>query len=209
MIVGITGAHRTGKTTLARAFVEANPEFAFVPTSVGAIMAQHGFDPLLDYPIEERLQIQNIILTELDRAYAQHASNAVFDRTPLDAAAYFLADVLRENVGEQLQWEITQYVARAIDITNRRFSMLFFVPPVLPYVAEPGKAPAQPAYIEHISTIINGLRADERQRVRSYLLQRNYTDLHTRVKCLEVACGKLLNAHQAEMDGRADFAVVH
>jgi hypothetical protein len=200
MIIGLLGAHRTGKTTLAAEFCRKNPPFRFAPTSVSKMMTERGFDPAKDYPIVERLAIQNIILDGLDRFYSSHERDTVFDRTPLDAAAYMLADVRRENVETVLQKEITDYVARAIDITNRRFAMVLFVPPVLKLVHEEGKAPAEPAYVEHISQIISGLKSDERMKVRWFSMPRGYVDLDIRVKAMQNAATRTLSNYLAETE---------
>jgi hypothetical protein len=199
VIIGLAGAHRTGKTTLGREFAKKHPSFTFAATSVSAIMASRGMDPSKDYGISERIAMQNVILSELDAFYGRFRDNTVFDRTPLDAAAYLLADVQRENVDPLLHPEITAYVQRAIDITNRRFGMLLFVPPVLPLVAEPGKAPATPAYVEHISQIINGLRCDERMKVRHFLLLRSMVSIEDRVNALAGCTGRMYRNHMEEM----------
>lgn len=206
MFVGLTAAHRSGKTTLAKEFVKKNPQFTFAPTSTSAIMKMHGFDPAKDYPLEERLKIQNIILDELDSLYSQFKKDTIFDRTPLDAAAYMLADVQRENVPSHLQAEVAKYVERCIDITNRRFAMILFIPPVIELKEEEGKAPAQPAYVAHISHLIDGLRNDERMRVRSYTMPRANTDIETRVLSLEIAVSRVMGrfVEEREIAGLTD-----
>ncbi len=200
MIVGICGAHRSGKTTLAREFGLKNPDFAIAETSVSAIMASKGMDPSKDYNFVDRLYMQHVILNELDKFYARFAENTVFDRTPLDAAAYLLADVQRENVPVQTQLHVCKYVEKAIDVTNRRFTMLLFVPPVLPLVDAPGKAPAAPAYVEHISQIISGLRHDERVKVKHFTLPRQYLEIETRVRALENARSRVLSGQLAQTE---------
>lgn len=200
MIVGLAGAHRSGKTTLAREFGKKNLDFTIAETSVSAIMASKGMDPSKDYDFIERLYMQHIILNELDKFYARFAENTVFDRTPLDAAAYLLADVQRQNVSPSVQADVCKYVEKAIDVTNRRFSMLLFVPPVLPLVDAPGKAPAQPAYVEHISQIISGLRHDQRINVKHFTLPREYLDIDVRVKALENARARTLSSHLAQLE---------
>jgi AAA domain len=207
MIVGLCGAHRTGKTTLATEFCKKDRLFKFAPTSVSQMMISRGFDPALDYGIEERIAIQEVILTELDQHYSQHEKNTIFDRTPLDAAAYMLADVRRENVDPATQGKIVAYVERAIDITNRRFAMLLYVPPVLKLEPAPGKAPAEPAYVEHIAQIINGLKNDERMRVKHYTLPRRYTDIDTRVAAMQNATGRLLSNYLGEVEQMNDAGI--
>lgn len=200
MIIGICGAHRVGKTSLAQAFTEKNTTFKFAATSVSAMMLARGMDPALDYDISKRIEMQEIILTELDAHYGRFGDRTVFDRTPLDAAAYLLADVQRENVDPTLHPSIIAYVERAMEITNRRFSMLLFVPPVLPLIEEPGKAPATSAYVEHISQIINGLRGDERMKTKHFLLPREYLSMTMRVRALENAVSRLLQSHLTDVE---------
>lgn len=201
MIIGLTGAANAGKTTLAQAFCDRNKHFRMGATSTSAVMAQHGMDPKLDYPMDKRLWIQNIILGELDKFYAQFSENAIFDRTPLDAAAYLLADVQRQNVELTQHPAIVEYVERAISITNRRFSMIVCVPPVLPERRKEereGKAPSSPAYAEHFHQIINGLRCDERMKVKHFVLPRGYIDIDLRVRGLESATGRVLRNFLAD-----------
>ncbi len=200
MIVGLCGAHRTGKTTLAREFAKKNTHFTAAETSVSAMMLSKGMDPALDYPIPQRLEMQHFILSELDTFYRNFDDSVVFDRTPLDAAAYLLADIQRGNVEPAVQKEVAEYVARAIDITNRRFTMLLFVPPVLRLVDAAGKAPAQPGYVEHISQIINGLRNDERCRVKHFTMPRSYVTVDIRVKALEIAIARTIRNHLVESE---------
>jgi AAA domain len=200
MILGICGAHRTGKTTLASEFAKRNGKFTFAATSVSKMMLAAGMDPARDYGIEQRIEMQQVILTELDKHYASFGPMTVFDRTPLDAAAYLLADVQRENVDPSLHPGIVSYVERAIEITNRRFSLLLFVPPALPLVEEAGKAPATPAYVEHISQIINGLRNDERMKVKHLMLRRQDTQLDIRVAALENSVMRLLQRTAVEAE---------
>jgi AAA domain len=207
MIIGLTGAHRTGKTTLGSEFAKRNKQFKFAATSVTAIMQSRGFDPALDYPMVERIEIQNIILGELDAFYSRFDNNTVFDRTPLDAAAYLLADVQRQNVEREFHGPITEYVSRAIEITNRRFAMLLFVPPVLKMEDTPGKAPSAPAYVEHISQLIAGLRSDERMKVKYFSLPRSYLDLDLRVRAMENATGRLVRNFMAEGEQLSDAGI--
>jgi hypothetical protein len=200
MLIGLCGAHRTGKSTLAGEFARRNKQFTFAATSVSAIMAAHGMDPAKDYPIAERIVMQNVILTELDAFWARFGESTIFDRTPLDTAAYLLADVQRENVEREFHDAICAYVERAFAITNRRFSMLVQLPPVLPLVEAEGKAPATPAYVEHIHQLISGLRCDERQHVRHLIMPRSYIDIDMRVKGLETATGRTLRNYLAEVE---------
>lgn len=181
MSYGLVGAHRTGKTTLAQAFSKET-NITFVQTSTSAVMARHGFDPKLNYPLIDRLHIQNIILDEMDIAYRSAPRTFITDRTPIDAAAYLLADITRADT--IMDHQVLKYMARCFAITNEHFSMLLLLQPGIPLVEEEGKAPANPAYIEHISQLCMGLLNDERVGSKHFYCPRRYLRLEDRVMCL-------------------------
>jgi hypothetical protein len=200
MIVGLTGAHRSGKTTLGTEFVKRNKQFTFAATSVSAIMKHYGFDPQLNYSFADRIRIQELILDELDAFYGHFPDKTIFDRTPLDAAAYLLADIQRQGVSIEDQERVVAYLERCFDITNRRFTMLLFIPSVIKPVEDADKAPATPGYIEHISALINGLKADQRMKVKHWSLPRGYVDLDLRVRAMESATASLLANYMKEVE---------
>lgn len=201
MNIGLCGSNGTGKTTLAGEFARRNTSYTFAATSVSAIMAHHGMDPALDYPIEARIKMQDTILTELDAFWAKYHENTIFDRTPLDTAAYLLADVQRENVDAKHHPDIIAYIKRCFEITNRRFAMILQLPPVLPAQHDRvGKAPSTPAYVEHIHQLIAGVRCDERMRVRHLVLPRSYVDLDKRVEAIENVTGRTLRNFMVEVE---------
>ncbi len=209
MKIALIGAQGCGKSTLGLEFCQVFPQYTFAATSVSAIMADRGMDPAKDVPIAERLVMQDIILGELDAFYSRFRDHTVFDRSPLDAAAYMLADVQRENVQPPVQGLVKRYVEKCIEVTNRHFQMLLFVPSVLGTPAEPreGKAPSGEAYVEHISLLINGLRHDERVQVRSFALPRRHVDIDKRVKGLRWSEQRLLRNSQDEREARLDAGV--
>lgn len=200
MLVGLCGAHRSGKTTLGTAFAAQHIEFKFVATSVSDLMRSRGWNPAHDYPIEERLVMQDAILDDLDRLYASCEPFTVVDRTPLDAAAYLLADVQRTNVSPANQRKIVAYVNRAFQITNRRFGLIVFVPSVLPLVHAEGKAPAEEGYVEHISILINGMKTDHRMKSRHFMLRRGCIDLAARVKAMDSCTKQVFDQLGKEVD---------
>lgn len=201
MNIGLCGSQGTGKTTLAGEFARRNKQYTFLATPTSAIMARHGMDPARDYPIEDRIRMQGIILTELDLVWGSLKENAIFDRTPLDTAAYMLADVQRENVPGEHHDAIVEYVRRCFDIASRRFSLIVQIPPVLPLqLGREGKAPSTPAYVEHFHQLIAGLRNDERMKVRHVSLPRNYIDLELRCKALEGTSGRMLRNFMVEVE---------
>lgn len=204
-MLGLSGSHRTGKTTLAEAFARKH-DFLFVRTSASEVFAQMGLDPKAEYPIEQRLVIQTMLLGVFEKQYekaSRERSLWIADRTPIDLAAYMLADVQRGTTqhNPKLGRMVDDYVARCYEVAQRHFSLVLLIPPGIPLRDEPGKAQACPAYVEHIHLLQTGLLCDERCKVRSYRLPRYVTDLDERVDCIEQALGKTVAAWETMKEG--------
>lgn len=185
MSVGLCGGHRTGKTTLARAFAEKRG-IPFVETSVSAIWRELGYDPAVTYDFETRLTVQEEILKRVDTAYGKHAGlEFITDRTPLDMAAYTLADAIGDRVPENCQERLAKYVNACFDVTNRRFGIVLLVQPGIKLVHEEGKAAVNAGYIEHLNSLILGLTVDERLTCQHFYIPRPVVDLERRLGALE------------------------
>lgn len=185
MSVGLSGSHRVGKTTLAQAFAK---EFniPLVRTSGSEVFAMIGKDPKIEYPIGERIAIQEAILHAFERQYAEASKRHevwIADRTPIDLASYMLADVQRSTlVGSSGVAEmVTNYVKRCLETTNRCFATVVLVQPGIPLVEEAGKAPCCPAFIEHINALQLGLLLDQRLMTGHYMIPRRFTNLRDRI----------------------------
>lgn len=88
-MIGLCGAHQTGKTSLARAYAEATGAM-FIESPVTNIWTELGLDPSNpNFGFKTRLDAQELILERLDKAYASAAGvNAIADRTPIDMLGY-------------------------------------------------------------------------------------------------------------------------
>jgi hypothetical protein len=193
--IGLTGSHRTGKSTLAKAFSE-QMKVPFLQTSASETFKRLNFDPKADYSLSDRLYIQHHILDDCRAMYAAAGMDCfVTDRTPIDMMAYTLADVTRENVTPQLDKEIENYMKDCFDVSNAYFPMLFVVQPGIPLVEEVGKAPANPAYVEHINSLIMGLVIDDRYLGSHFYLPRKTTGLQDRVSALAFSYDRMVKRH--------------
>lgn len=210
-MIGLTGAHRTGKTTLAMAFAQRHG-CLFVRTQASEVLQRAGYDPAGDYPFERRLVLQEL-LRAFEAQYQEAERRSKFwiaDRTPLDLAAYLLADVQRETTrhaahaietdASEVGALVSGYVLRCFDLCQRHFSLIMHVSPAIELVAEQGKAPACAAYVEHISAITLGLLADERLKVPGYRLGRSVKMLDERVAKLEEALAEQIAEHKELRD---------
>jgi len=152
--IGLCGAHRTGKTTLAKALsIQFN--LSFVKTSATSIFEKLGLDPKDNLCFVDRFKVQLAILDEFNSTWSSCDSSYVSDRTPLDLLAYFLADIRGDTsvTDDQLSY----YMEACFDACNKHFSNLIVVQPGIPLVYEPGKAAINIGYIEHLNAIVTGL----------------------------------------------------
>ena len=194
MTIGLVGAHRTGKTTLARLYAERE-QIEFVETSSSAVFKAFGYDPKADYDFATRLFLQRKILDDMDKKYCNASGLFITDRTPLDALAYTLADVTRENVNGELTKQIEVYSSDCFTVLNRHFNTLMLVSPGIGLVEEEGKAPANTAYIEHIHNLALGLLVGEYVEANHYFIPRHMTDLETRFEALAAAVDRIREKH--------------
>ena len=145
-----------------------------------------GKDPKVEYPIADRIAIQEAILHAFERQYADASRRYevwISDRTPIDLAGYMLADVQRSTLVGSLGVAnmVNDYVKRCLEVTNRCFSTVVLVQPGIPLVEEEGKAPCCPAFIEHLNALQAGLLLDQRLMTGHYMIPRRYTNLRDRI----------------------------
>lgn len=199
-MLSLCGSHRTGKTTLAMAFAKEN-DIPFVQTSGSEVFEILGKDPKAEYPIEERIAIQEAILYAFERQYEDARSRApvfIADRCPIDLASYMMADIQRSTLVAEpaLAVMVNDYVRRCVESTSQWFSTVILVQPGIELVEAPGKAPACPAFIEHMNLLQTGLLLDERLLSRHYLIPKRYLTIEDRVRCVQ---GAVLHALEANM----------
>ncbi|MDR9847099.1 AAA family ATPase [Herbaspirillum huttiense] len=184
-MIGLCGAHRTGKTSLAREFAKETGT-VFMQTSVSSIFTELGLDPAGTFTFSQRLDIQEEILKRLDEAYGKAPLDTwtIVDRTPIDLMGYTLAEAVGDNVKEEDQQRLKNYVNKCFDVTNRRFSSVILVQSGLPLVHEPGKAALNAAYIEHLSSLMFGLLMDERLETPKFYIRRSQLGMRERIEAV-------------------------
>jgi len=179
MTIGLCGSHRTGKTTLAEE-ISQRAGIPFVRTSTSEVFGEHGLDPSEPMEIGRRLWIQHKILDAAEKAWNSSHRQFITDRTPLDMAAYTLADI--QGSTEIDFAELEGYLDRCIRVTNEFFKLLVLVQPGIPLVYETGKAALNEGYLEHLNFLILGLCNDDRIKSAFLYLHRDVTDKEARVK---------------------------
>ncbi|HDR9086296.1 TPA: AAA family ATPase [Burkholderia vietnamiensis] len=206
-MIGLSGAQRTGKSTLAQAYAEATG-VKFVPTSAAATFERLGYSPKADYPFETRLMIQREILRDMDRLYERSGVKFITDRTPIDLLGYTLADVQRNNVPYELAADVDRYTQDCYESANRHFTTLILVQPGIQMVEAEGKAPAHRTHMEHLNYLMLGLLIDDRLQCDHFLIPKRYTSIEKRIEAITYALGKSTERHQAKMDALLDNGLV-
>jgi hypothetical protein len=179
MSIGLCGAHRTGKTTLAEALA-AQTKKPFVKTSTSEVFRQHGLDPAQALDFKKRLEIQKQILISYIETWSAQPQSFITDRTPVDLMAYTLADI-QGNTEVDFP-ELERYLERCFEATNKYFDVLIVLQPGIELIAAEGKAALSRAYIEHLNSLILGLCHDERLESGVVCIKREITDLDGRIR---------------------------
>lgn len=185
---GLCGAHRTGKTTLARAYA-AKTGAIFVETSVSAIFKDLGHDPASTFDFKTRLDIQEEVLKRIDAVYAcvPVGVAAISDRTPLDMLGYTMAEAIGGNVSSEDQERFAQYVRECFNVTNKRFATVTLLQPGIEVQPEAGKAVANLAYMEHLNSLMLGLTVDPRLKAAHFYIPRQLLTVEDRLEAVEGA----------------------
>lgn len=153
---GFSGAHRTGKTSLAMEIAKRE-NIPFVKSSVTDIFTDLGYSPDQDYSIDTRIMIQNKILDVCVEQWKSQTGTFVTDRTPIDMIAYMLASSHQEDINDAIDIKIQEYIQRCIDATDTYFDTIFEIHPGIPIAHASGKANSSVSYIQHIALIITGI----------------------------------------------------
>ncbi|MEA5488622.1 MULTISPECIES: AAA family ATPase [Pseudanabaena] len=176
--LGLCGAHRTGKTTLAIA-ISSHLNIPFVRTTTSQVFAQLGLDPAEPMDFQTRLFVQNHVLDAAEQVWQNSATPFVSDRTPIDMIAYTLGDIQGKT---EVDFDLlSQYIDRCFASTNQFFQNLAIIQPGIPLVYEEGKAALNAAYIEHINVLVIGLCNDSRLKTNVFCNARDAISIDLRI----------------------------
>jgi hypothetical protein len=178
-MIGLSGSHRTGKTTLAESLAK-RLELPFVPSVSGSVFKRMGLSPSVKMSPPTRLRVQWAILEESKLALSAHRSGFVTDRTPLDFMAYLLCSQCAGAAPQEIDTEMMRYVRECYDALEQ-FKHLVVVQPGLPIVDAPNKAAPNPALMESLNALVIGLGMDARTSKRLVVMPRECVELQTRI----------------------------
>lgn len=181
MRIGFTGAHRTGKSTLARA-VGKTFKIPFLTSAASRVAADYGFNMATDNRLTTGgMAMQESQLRTMIEQLEAAGDSYVCDRTPVDAAAYLLADATASAGNPEYQERVVEYVENAMRLTAKYFDLVILVPPAITFEPMDGKPPMNVAYQEHHHMLVRGMLTDPEIDINSYSIERDNIDRDNRI----------------------------
>lgn len=201
MLIGLCGAHRTGKTTLAREYAERS-NMRFVPTNASEVFKILGHKPNEEYPLEVVLDIQEALLEVFKDIWEEawmSEDDCITDRTPIDLIAYTMAHVKQNNITEELEERLINYVMDCYEVGNRLFNLYVVLLPGIDVVEADGKASLSYAYIDYISKLVLGTVVDESVYVPNYKIPAWCLDLEERMERIDAMISHTVDTYKKEL----------
>jgi hypothetical protein len=155
MSFGLAGAHRTGKTTLAKQVAE-DLGYSYHNGSVSAIMREFGIDAVGDIPLQQRIEAQEFLLGKYLQNLHWAPRPMITDRTPLDMIGYMLGEVTMHNTDPVLAKRIDAYVVKCLEAALTQFDTIVICRPLTKYVVDAKSPPLNPAFQSAIQFLIEG-----------------------------------------------------
>lgn len=158
MAFGFAGAHRTGKTTLAKRVAEELGWY-YHDASVSKVMREAGINAVGDVPIAQRIEAQEFLLKRYlaDLQFAPRPM--VTDRTPLDMISYMLGEITMHNTDAATGDRVHKYTTDCITATLTHFDTIIMVRPLNVYKVEEGKPPLNRGYQDVVQLLAEGAAA--------------------------------------------------
>lgn len=190
-MIGLLGAHRTGKSTLMNEFVKKYPAVKATTFNVGALQKELGFNSnKQDYPFDVLMQIQEHLYITFDKhleslrtqdAVLRQESLYISDRTPLDLIGYTMIHANGNLSKIQSKWLI-DYVDSCIKLTNKYYDKLILIQPGITPVKD-NDTSAEPilGFMEHLNAIYLSYMIDNRVTPQKLIMPRDLLDLQQRV----------------------------
>jgi hypothetical protein len=169
MLFGFAGAHRSGKTTLAKAVAETLG-IHFHPFGISEKAKLMGYNSVSDLPIEERIKLQEALLDMHLDEVDDLPRPCITDRTPLDMIGYMMAEVTMHNTTEAMGDRIHKYMEQCLKATKTNFDMVIVTRPLPIFELDPKSPPPNLAYQWQHQLIVEGSAAQISDTVEVHTL---------------------------------------
>lgn len=205
--IGISGAHRVGKSTLAKAAAESLG-MEFCETRCSEVFAQDVggvfYKPSDDIPFPARMVIQARMLEHISNRYAAMTGPFVADRTPVDVIAYLFGEVQGSTIPkperERYNRFLNSIAERAVQICDNQLVGIVHLQPGIDLIEGVDKAVACPVYIRHlnmlVSAIMNGWAG---QFFAAYTMPHAALDIKERVEHVDQFVASILQKQSEQV----------
>lgn len=191
-MIGLLGAHRTGKSTLMNAFVKKYPAVKATSFNISGWQKSLGFaSSIQNQSFDIRMQIQEHLYIAFDKhleslrtqdSVLRQESLYISDRTPLDLIGYTMIHANGNISKEQSDW-LLDYVDKCIKLTNKYYDKLILIQPGITPVKDTDTS-AEPilGFMEHLNAIYLSYMIDNRVTPQKLIMPRDLLDLQQRVE---------------------------
>lgn len=185
-MIGLMGAHRTGKSTLCQALLSAGRGLLWEKEiSISKMQKDLGYDSSnQSYDWDTRKSIQARLLAaffkKIHEPYTQSVVHhtVISERTPLDLIGYLVMNAPENPTAGDLEW-IDNYIANCIALTNVNYSKVFLLQPGIEYVE--CATSAKEDSMDILNAIYLKTLLDPRLTVDRVIVPQEMTDLTERV----------------------------
>jgi len=182
-MLALAGAHRSGKSTLAKTIAYVAKGVTYVPSQTTSVFKSLGLDISKPLTFDQRMLAQEAIL-DLHLHDVQHAPTPwIACRSTLDFAAYAMAE-WGKNAPPEGEDRLLGYVDKCLKAASWTYTGIILVQPGIPYVEEEGKAPPSKTFQELMNTLCFSYMRDSRVNCSSWFLRRELTGLEERVQAV-------------------------
>lgn len=183
----LTGAERTGKSTLAKAYAEARG-ITFMPARTTQIWAEMGLTPGPLDP-DTRMRFQDRVL----EAHIEDCKNvdgpAISDRCPLDFITYLMIDLQGTDFDFK---RVEAYLNHCVDTINRFGTAVVLLQPGLPYVEDEGKLRKCLVRQELFNCVVGSLMLTTDLMPPVFRMGRDTLDLKERIDTLNLISARVI-----------------
>ena len=156
MVFAFTGAHRAGKSTLAKRVAE-DLGIEFYETKSGDVLKQAGINLVGNMDLKQRMIAQELLLDHHLNMLKELPRPLIVDRCPIDMFAYTVGEVAMHSVKDpELDAQIQRYLDRCLHMMEMHYAVAIICPPLPAYDAQDGKPPPSRTYQTHIHHLISG-----------------------------------------------------
>lgn len=180
--IALCGAHRSGKSTLAKAFAEKHG-IQYLDMGTSGVAKQLGLDVSKPLSAADRQRLQGVLLCHYAQLFRTSGS-WIADRSVFDLLVYTLIESPSEG-----SW--AENYANDVQLLAEHLTHLVYVPSSIPVVYEEGKASISPDCILKADLLIRGCisrfvedRTNPRMDLRFFRLNSTMNTVEQRVRQL-------------------------